>query len=1530
MTRRATALNLAAFTLAASLVSSPHLHAQTKPKVTVPPEKRSQAHGIVQQLLREGKIIRSSEVKRGMRGIARSVFQGTKIEEFQVEVLGVLGRVQGGSDLVLIKVLDGPVVKRNSGIIAGMSGSPVYINGKMLGAIAIGWGFPKEPIGGVTPITQMIETSLPDPSRGVTRPAPAAGSIPKSATAKKAVKTAARPDPTLGAYTPKGDLRIAGRKIAKVVVSRDSNRLALADSPHGATMNMRPVSTLLQLSGFSETTLPMLRRAFERYGIEPVIGPSSRKAGPNPPFVPGAAIGVQLVSGDMDQTAVGTVTFRWGNRILGFGHPMFGQGSTSLPMTTSYIHDIFPSYQRSFKLSSPINVVGALQQDTEFAIGGTIGAVADTIPVSIGISDPQRQIKKTYHVRVMKDPILTPNLLGAVATEAITTTLGQASDKMVRIGLRMAIDGAPTLVKHNYLYAPGDISEAALADLGQSIAITQMNEFARGSIRRVDLTVALEPVRKTARIKSLFADRNKVKAGETVRINVVLEPDGAPGRTITKTFSFAVPADAPTGSMRIAAGPSSAYYPLRMRVGAPPPDPTNLKELIAAYSNLGPANELMVDASTSDTFLLVDRVKVSDPAPIWTKLLRNSASTVIGTYNEVITRREKTEYSLSGAQTITIPVESLKDRDKLTVTSDTTTPTAKPDITITTESTDGTISAAATAEGEEAGEAAKAGFSPRRIEKLFNSAPFLADMKAWKRMVEAVPGREQPVRPVTPTVTSPTPTPTPSATPTPTPVPTPVVLPVDGGKGVGRPALSWVQASPTDFLRGTFDRAQVSSEGAIRLSPPTKLLATTAEAFAWSIAGDNAGNVYLGTGNKARILKINAKGEVSTLYEGSEVAVTALTTDSAGNVYAGVSPGGRVYSFSPSGQKSLVFDSRQTFVWALDWDAAGNLLVGTGGAKGKLYRVRHNSDAKNYGAALYSANATPLATVEQKHIRAIAVRGQEIFVGTAGDGVLYKIDAGTGAATALYETGNDAGGTTAVVAAGVAQPATEITSVVAAPEGVYFGALNSGTIFRWTEDVGVVAIYPSPQQSVYALKRTADGRLFAATGDKGIVYQIVPAENPSNVRGARILEPTQLQGVTLAVSPAGDLLVGTANNAAAYRVSLAANNTEATSGSFTSAVFDAKNTVRWGALRVIGNATVETRSGNTADPDGTWSAWQAVERNDLGETRIVSPGGRYLQYRAHLTVPNGEDVNGSTAPALQRVEIVYRAKNLPPTVAFTSPRGGEFWNKKKKLTWAGTDPNSDTLDYRLSISGDDGKTWQAVALTDESTASFDLDTSKYTDGVYRARVIASDAGRNPDEPLTDESIGAPFVIDNTVPVLGTPVVVTQPDGSVRISVTATDAFSPIVSAAWRVAPVKPVTPTPTPTPAPIAAPVPAKAAEKPAKTKGKKEAPAPAATAAATAASATTAGTSTTATPAATLAATAITTVAVEAKPEIKTEEEDKWLATVTEDGLFDSRRETVIAIVPTDKTAGSKGRSVEVRIRDAADNVATLTINLP
>jgi hypothetical protein len=1231
----------AAFFLSAGITSS--AFAQTKPKTKVPAD-RTEARSIVNQLVREGRIMRSSQVKRGMRGVARSVFQGTKIEEFPIVVLGNLERVQGGADIILIKVLGGPVIKRNSGIIAGMSGSPVYINNKMVGAIALGWGFPKEPIGGVTPIESMIQSSLPDKAGEKTRP-------------KIDVPASSGGTATAGTFVPRSPLKIAGRDIRRVEISRDPRRLALRDGADGATMTLKPVSTLLQVSGYSRSSLPRLKKMFEPYGVEPVMGIPSKKTGVKASLAPGAAIGVQLVSGDMDQSAVGTVTFRWGKRVLAFGHPMFGQGAVSMPITTSYIHEIFPSYQRSFKLASPIDAVGAMQQDTQFAIGGTIGNRADTIPMTVSVREPEREISKTYRVRIMKDPLLTPQLIAGVAVEAIETTLGQTSDKMVRVGLSMKIDGAAPIKRRNLMYANQGVTSAALFDLGQTLGLTQGNEFARGSIERVDLSVLVEPTRQTARIKSLTADRNKVKAGETVGVRVALELIEKPGTIITKTFQFSVPEDAPSGSLRIAASAAANFWPLQMRVGGPPPEPTTLPQLVDAWAKVGPMNELLVVASTPRQYLQVEQQKIKNPPPTFSRLLQTAAVSNFGAYNETEERREQTEFMLEGGQSLDIPVESKRHPETAEAAPGAPPQGQPPAGGPPTGETPTAPGAPAPNPGSES---AILDFSRRfhlvtarglsaeeNYVRLFETSQFQEHRKYLAAAGSA--GRMQAGK----EVLAPTPTPAPdgksgtgpNVTPTaePTAAPTPTATP--DPKLLARPALSWVQ-SPADFLTGQFERTQVSSAGRLQIAPASRLLAKTADPFVWATAADAGGNTYLGMSNPARVVKVSPDGTLSTLWKSEDVAVTALALR-GNSLYAGATPSGRVQRIIiGTGEASQVLASAGTFVGALEFDAQGRLLIGGGGESSKLWRI------ENPGA---EARAQVLASTPQAAIRAISVRGDEIFFGTGGEAVLYRV-AGDGVLSALHQVGERGARNAAEL---------EILGVAAAPEGVYFGASNSGTLWRWTAD-GAEALYASPQQSVFAMRRSEDGRIYVGTGDKGVVYEIRPGRTATTTKAARLLEPQPTQALALALAPDGDLIVGTGNSGSAYRISVG----DTSGGTFTSTVLDAKTSVRWGALRLSGRgATVETRSGNTLDPDATWSDWIATQV-DGDEQRVASPAARYLQYRVKLA-SNGKAAWEEGAPQVSRLEILYRARNTAPQVTVAGVRGGEYWSGKQKVTWSG-------------------------------------------------------------------------------------------------------------------------------------------------------------------------------------------------------------------------------------------------------------------
>lgn len=1438
--------------------------AATEPSRITPLENNNSARALVEQLKREGKIISSSDVKRGMRGYALSVFQGTKIEKFNIEVLGTLERVRGGSDLVMIRVLDGPVVTRQSGIIQGMSGSPVYINGKLLGAIAIGFGFPKEPIGGVTPITQMIQTGLPDNS-------------PKSMPLKVA----------RAVYTPKTPIRVANRQISRVLVAADPKRAPFSGTPEATTMTMRPCTNYLLLSGVGVSSLDRWKRTLEPYGVTPILGGGamssgmqrqvfgipSRKTGVQANLAPGAAIGVQLASGDVDATSVGTVTYRVGNRVLAFGHPLYNLGAVSMPMTTAYVHDIFPAYDTSFKMASPIKAVGELQQDANFAVGGTVGRRAQTIPLRISITDPAKKIDRHLNIRLIKDPLFTPELLTNIVSEAVQSTIGLDSNKTVKTSLNIKLSNAPTIRRFNTAYAADAVLPTSLAEMLDALSITQQNPYEKGSLAGIDLGIQVLQGRHTARIRRVFADRNRVKAGETVQVSVELEPTGKPNEIVTRRFSVPVPIDSPRGLLRIAVSPADSYWAARGRVGGAPPRPSNLKELVNAYGQIGASNELLLQASTPRRFLLVDQKKVPNPPSLWSRIVPAAPSTSLGTFNETIEKREASEFVLSGLESISLPVESVRASDRerpdAASSSDSSSSSSDTTVAVSPDDDDETQTELAVSTPVERARSFLAGSFQTPYNSLRPFAPL------FKTSLETAVGGAPVARAV---VVAPATTPAPSATPvtTPTPTPSPSPTPDAGANSIARPVGRWIQRSATEFRRGQFYGSVVRDDGTILPGPASRLLESTSEPVAWSVAVAPSGAIYLGTGHSARLIKIQ-NGNTTVVYEGPEVAVSALALDGDGNVYAGVSPGGRVYRFTPDGRHTTVLQTNETFVHGIA--IKGNQLYAvTGGERGGLYRVNIGAEAASAGVRV-----APLATVPQRHLRSLALEGSDVFVGSSDEAVLYRVSS-QGEVTALYQAAgaiqstaptppSSAPTTQVVVVSPGGNPNTtslladngtlpggggssgnEILAVAAAPDGdgVYFGTLTSGTVYRWSKARGVQEAWKSTGRSIYSLY-TNSGDVYAGC-DGGEVWRLTPIN--SEIRAARVLDAPQPQVLALTMAN-GRTYAATANNAAVYEIGASSN--EAT---YFSNVFDAGQIVRFGALRFLGeNISLETRSGNVLDPDSTWSAFAPLQSG-----LVVSPPARYLQYRVKVE-PNG---------SLSRVEVLFRAPNRAPRVAWTLPVGGEFLSGKKTLTWSVADPDGDSTRSTVEISGTDG--FKAVEMKNPTQNNAELDTKKFADGSYTARVTVSDAARNPDDPQSDMAMTLPFTIDNTAPTLSNLKAVKALQGW-TLTANGSDLTSPLAGAEWRVAPATPVAKTGT------------------------------------TSATSTSAKTDDDTTK----------TAAPETGPSL-------WQAVAASDGLFDSKSESLVATLDSAfATVPLKsGLKIEVRLRDAAGNLTTSSIDLP
>jgi hypothetical protein len=417
-----------------------------------------------------------------MVGEARTVFQGTSPEAFKVRVVSILRNFLPKQDIILVRAED-PRVEA-VGIAAGMSGSPVYLEGKVAGAIAYGWSFAKEPLAGVTPIESILaERNRPD------RPPP---------------------DPLVSGALP---LSSSGRP--------------------GNDGQLRPVSIPLSVSGASDASLAYLGDELEALGLHPIRagggGAKPRSESVARPLVPGAAVGVALVSGDMSTTAMGTLTYADGNQVFAFGHPMFGIGSVSLPMVQGEIHAIIPSLSSSLKMSSPIAEIGTITDDSRSGVIGELGLRTGTVPVQIRVTS-KGVVKPPFTVEIARHRRLLPML----ATMAVSTALGEAvpdvTNLTAEVTTRLFVRGFHPLELRDYVFTNESLAPRVLAMSHGMRALGEIlgNPFAPAVVDKIEVDTRVEYRADTAEIVALASPGDQIHAGSRVRLRVTLRPYQAP------------------------------------------------------------------------------------------------------------------------------------------------------------------------------------------------------------------------------------------------------------------------------------------------------------------------------------------------------------------------------------------------------------------------------------------------------------------------------------------------------------------------------------------------------------------------------------------------------------------------------------------------------------------------------------------------------------------------------------------------------------------------------------------------------------------------------------------------------------------------------------------------------------------------------------------------------------------------------------------------------------------------------------------
>jgi len=447
-----------------------------------------------------------------MRGIGRTVFTGDRVEDFDVEILGVLDNFGPKESLILARLSGGPL--EHTGVMEGMSGSPVYIDGKLAGAVAMAFPFAKDPIAAIRPIEDMVRPS-------------AVASLP--------------PD------------SVPNRRLALAMASGDLTRtLTPPENAPAGSNRMIEIATPLSFGGFSRGTLDAFAPQLRSLGLEPrqaiTTGSTGNDRMGNPADLhPGSMISVELLSGDLSVGASGTVTYIDGSRIYAFGHRFLDIGATALPFARAEVITLLPNVNTSFKLATSKEWMGTMYQDRNTAITGELGKRATMVPVAVSISRGNRPIEN-YQMQMVDDPLLSPLLMQMAVYSAIDSTERTVGAASLRVSGEIEFQNAPVPVKLNNMFA-ADNGAAMQVSLNTAIplAYVMQSGFAALKLKKVALKIEAFDQKKQLTIDTVLASRREVRPGEKIQLNVLLT--GENGTETTRQVEYQVPIGAEAGPL---------------------------------------------------------------------------------------------------------------------------------------------------------------------------------------------------------------------------------------------------------------------------------------------------------------------------------------------------------------------------------------------------------------------------------------------------------------------------------------------------------------------------------------------------------------------------------------------------------------------------------------------------------------------------------------------------------------------------------------------------------------------------------------------------------------------------------------------------------------------------------------------------------------------------------------------------------------------------------------------------------------------
>lgn len=518
-----------------------------------------------------------SEIKPGMKGIGKTVFHGTQIETFHVDIIDIV-KGEGGISHFILANLSGDKIKDGGGIAEGMSGSPVYIDNRLVGAVSHAWEMSEHNLCLVTPIQEMLEIFNLPYNNSYT---------------------------TSQEYKLNNSLCFTREKANKIIVKNSVKNNIFSELADREEIIFYPIVSPIIINGIKGRTLERLSSALKKFNLMPVqgIGFSEnidinfQEVGERPSnkIEAGSAIGIQLTRGDVNITSIGTVTYREGDKVLALGHPFLKKGEVSFLLSEVYIYHSLPNMVMPFKLGAPLNLIGKIVQDREAGILAILNSYPRIIPLKIQVTNINTELSYQTGVQIINDYDLLEPLVSNITVQAIDNALDRigAGNAQVEIEIKSEREGQELFRKNMYC-SSDDIAIQAITEIPEIIDLIVNNYFEMVNLTEINIDIKIDNKKKIGKIEEIVLENSSIKPGDYLEAKIKIRPFR--GDLIEKTITIQIPSDTPPGeALLMVNGGGELYNQQEELVDSGTQDYKSLEEILKDISDWPRGNQIIAE-----------------------------------------------------------------------------------------------------------------------------------------------------------------------------------------------------------------------------------------------------------------------------------------------------------------------------------------------------------------------------------------------------------------------------------------------------------------------------------------------------------------------------------------------------------------------------------------------------------------------------------------------------------------------------------------------------------------------------------------------------------------------------------------------------------------------------------------------------------------------------------------------------------------------------------------------------------------------